>query len=70
LQTLVSAAQNTLQLASSQRQRTLVRIDAGGGSAPNLNWLLEQGYEILGKACSGQQSRLLARSVLHPITDT
>lgn len=36
---------------------------AGGGSVPNLNWLLEQGYEILGKACSGQQARLLAKTV-------
>jgi len=70
LQTLVSAAQNTLQLDAEQRQRTLVRIDAGGGSVPNLNWLLEQGYEVLGKACSGQQSRLLATTVQHWITDT
>ncbi len=70
LQTLVSAAQNTLQLDAEQRQRTLVRIDAGGGSVPNLNWLLEQGYEVLGKACSGQQSRLLATTVQHWMTDT
>lgn len=70
LQALVRAAQSTLQLTAEQRQRTLVRVDAGGGSAPNLNWLLEQGYEVLGKACSGQQSRLLARSVEHWITDT
>jgi hypothetical protein len=55
----------TLQLGTEQRQRTLVRIDAGGGSMPNLNWLLEQGYEVLGKACSGQQSRLLATTVQH-----
>ena len=69
LQTLVSAAQTTLQLDAEHRQRTLVRIDAGGGSVPNLNWLLEQGYEVLGKACSGQQARLLARSVQHWMTD-
>jgi hypothetical protein len=69
LQTLVSAAQHTLQLDAEQRQRTLVRIDAGGGSVPNLNWLLEQGYEVLGKACSGQQARLLATTVQHWMTD-
>src|SRR6266849_8378213 len=69
-QTLVTAAQNTLQLDAEQRQRTLVRIDAGGGSVPNLNWLLEQGYEVLGKACSGQQSRVLATTVQHWMTDT
>src|SRR5260370_17052548 len=70
LQTLVSAAQNTLQLDSEQRQQTLVRIDAGGGSAPNLNWLLEQGYEALGKASSGQQSRLLVTTRQHSTHDT
>jgi len=59
-----------LQLDAEQRQRTLVRIDAGGGSVPNLNWLLEQGYEVLGKACSGQQSRVLATTVQHWMTDT
>ena len=32
--------------------------------------MLEQGYEVLGKACSGQQSRLLATTVQHWITDT
>ena len=37
LQTPVTAAQNTLQLTREQRSRTLVRIDAGGGSAPNVN---------------------------------
>ena len=70
LQTLVTAAQNTLQLDAEQRRQTLVRIDAGGGSVPNLNWLLEQGYEVLGKACSGQQSRVLATTVQHWMTDT
>jgi hypothetical protein len=70
LQTLVSAAQNTLQLDAEQRRQTLVRFDAGGGSVPNLHWLLEQGYEVLGKACSGQQSRLLATTVGHWMTDT
>src|SRR5205807_3712968 len=70
LQTLVTAAQNTLQLTPEQRSRTLMRIDAGGGSAPNVNWLLSQGYEVMGKACSGQQSRLLAQTVQDWITDT
>src|SRR5260221_219226 len=53
LQTLVTAAQNTLQLDSEQRRQTLVRFDAGGGSVPNLNLLLSQGHEVLGQACSG-----------------
>src|SRR5436305_2243375 len=44
LQELMQAAQATLQLTPAQRERCLVRVDAGGGSLPNLNWLLEQGY--------------------------
>jgi hypothetical protein len=70
LQTLVSAAQHTLQLTAEQRSCTLVRLDAAGGSVPNLNWLLEQGSEVLGKACSGQQSRLLATPVQQWVPDT
>lgn len=69
LQELMQAAQATLQLTAAQRQRCLVRVDAGGGSAPNLNWLLEQGYQILGKACSAQQARLLAKSVQEWVSD-
>jgi hypothetical protein len=63
LQDLMQAAQTTLQLTPPQRQRSLVRIDAGGGSAPNFNWLLLQGYHILGKACSAQQAQRLATTV-------
>ena len=63
LQELVQAAQTTLELTPQQRGRCLLRVDAGGGSVSNLNGLLEQGYHILGKACSGQQARLLAKTV-------
>jgi Transposase DDE domain group 1 len=63
LQELAQAAQTTLGLTQEQRGRCLLRVDAGGGSVSNLNGLLEQGYHILGKACSGQQSRLLAKTV-------
>ncbi|MEO8954686.1 MAG: transposase [Ktedonobacteraceae bacterium] len=69
VQELMQAAQVTLDLSPPQRARTLVRLDAGGGSASNLNWLLEQGYQILGKACSAQQARLLAKSVKQWVTD-
>ncbi len=63
LQELMQAAQTTLQLSREQRARCLVRFDAGGGSVLNFNWLLEQNYHILGKACSAQQAQRLARSV-------
>src|SRR6266567_557314 len=69
LQTLVSAAEATLQLTAQQRSRTLVRFDAGGGNLSNINWLLSQGYGVLGKACSTQQARLLAKTVTTWFTD-
>ena len=69
LQELVEAAEVTLDLTQEKRAHCLRRIDAGGGSVPNLNWLLERGYHILGKACSGQQARRLAQTVQEWITD-
>jgi hypothetical protein len=69
LQELMQAAQTTLELTQEQRGRCLVRVDAGGGSVPNLNWRLPRDYHILGKACSGQQARLLAKTVQQWITD-
>ena len=32
-----------------QRQRTLIRIDAGAGSVSDINWLLFRGYHVLAK---------------------
>ena len=69
LQPLVEAAEGTLELSEEKRRRCLVRIDAGGGSVDNFNWLLVRGYQVLGKACSGQQARLLAKTVQEWITD-
>jgi hypothetical protein len=46
---LVAAAQATLELDEAQRQRTLIRIDAGAGRISDINWLLMQGYFVLTK---------------------
>src|SRR6266566_2571868 len=40
LQPLVEAAEQTLELDERKRERTLVRVDAGGGSVDDVNWLL------------------------------
>jgi hypothetical protein len=40
-----------------------------GAVPPNLNWLLERDYGVLGKACSGQQARRLAQTVHEWVTD-
>src|SRR5438128_6093736 len=63
LQPLILAAEATLQLDEDQRRRTIVRMDAGGGSLDDVNWLLARGYLVHGKDYSGQQAKRLAKSV-------
>ena len=46
LQPTVKAAEETLLLDEQRRRRTVLRIDAGGGSLKDVNWLLERGYQI------------------------
>ena len=64
LQPLMLAAEETLQLNEDQRRQTVVRVDAGGGSLDDVNWLLARGYLVHGKDYSGQQAKRLAKSVL------
>lgn len=63
LQALVAAAATTLDLDAESRARTIVRVDAGGGSRDDVNWLLTQGYQILVKEYSSKRARKLAASV-------
>jgi hypothetical protein len=63
LQPLVLAAEETLQLNEEKRRHTIVRVDAGGGSLDDINWLLARGYLVHGKDYSGQQAKRLAKSV-------
>ena len=43
LQPLVLAAEQTLALDEAQRRRTILRVDAGGGSLDDVNWALRRG---------------------------
>jgi hypothetical protein len=63
LQPLLLAAEETLQLEEDKRRRTIVRVDAGGGSLGDVNWLLSRSYQVHGKDYSGQQAKRLASSV-------
>src|SRR2546425_6330976 len=63
LQPLMEAAEQTLALDERKRQRTLVRLDAGGGSVDDVNWLLSQGYQVHGKDYSTSRAQRLAQSV-------
>jgi hypothetical protein len=69
LQPLVTAAAQTLDLDAAKRARTIVRVDAGGGSLDDLNWLLGQGYAVHGKEYSSRRAQALAASVTEWVED-
>lgn len=63
VQSPVEAAVGVLDLTAERRARTIVRVDAGGGSLDDVNWLLAQGFVVLAKDYSSQRSAKLAASV-------
>ena len=69
LQPLLEAAEQVLELDEGKRPRTIVRIDSGGGSVGEINWLLGRGYQVHGKDYSGVRTKTLAESVCQWITD-
>lgn len=69
LQPLVTAAARTLGLDAAKRARTIVRVDAGGGSLDDVNWLLEQGYAVHAKEYSSRRAQALAESVTEWVDD-
>jgi hypothetical protein len=69
LQPLVEAAEGTLHLDKTKRARTIIRVDAGGGSLDDLNWLLSRGYEITAKEYSGQRVLRLVKTVTQWVQD-
>ena len=66
---LVEAAEQRLELTEEQRARTILRVDAGGGSVADINWVLARGYQYHGKDCSSQRAQLLAAQVTTWVTD-
>lgn len=59
LQELVMGAEAVLELSQEHRQRTIVRVDGGGGRDADVNWLLARGYFVLAKVKNWQRSRKL-----------
>jgi hypothetical protein len=53
LQPLIEAAEQTLRLDQAKRSRTIVRLDSGGGSVDDVNWLLSRGRP----GCMGKTTR-------------
>jgi hypothetical protein len=60
---LVEAAERRLELTLAQRARTILRVDAGGGSIGDLNWALARGYQVHAKDFSSQRAQQLAQRV-------
>jgi hypothetical protein len=63
LQPLILAAEEVLGLDAPKRARTLWRIDAGGGSEDDVNWVLARDYHLLTKDYSAKRAARLAQSV-------
>ncbi len=63
LQPLMEAAEGTLELDEGKRARSVVRIDAGGGSLDDVNWLLARGYQVHCKDYSSSRAQRLMQSV-------
>jgi hypothetical protein len=60
---LIEAAEQVLELTELQRQRTILRMDSGGGSVDDINWALKRGYQIHTKDYSRRRARKLGQSV-------
>ena len=69
LRPLIEATEQVLELDKGKRTRTILRIDSGGGSVEDINWLLERGYQVHGKDYSGVRAKTLAESVNGWIND-
>lgn len=69
LQPLVEAAEATLHLTKAKRARTIIRVDAGGGTLDDLNWLLSRSYEIMAKEYAGKRVLCLAETVTEWVQD-
>lgn len=59
----VKAAETALELAPSQRKRTVWRLDGGAGSDEHVRWLLKRGYQVIAKGMANSRAKALARQV-------
>jgi len=63
LRPLIEAAEQTLESSYYRRQRTVLRIDAGGGSLDDVNWCLARGYQVHCKDVSSKRAEAWATTV-------
>lgn len=60
---LVGEAETALDLDETKRQRTILRVDGGGGKDANINWMLKRQYQVMVKAKNWHRACKLAASV-------
>lgn len=60
---LMEPAEDVLALGENRRKRTVVRVDGGGGTDNNINWLLRRHYWILVKVKNWQRTNKLVQTV-------
>lgn len=63
VQPLLRDAQDAFEFTPEQRARTIVGLDAGGGTVEEINACLEAGFPFHGKDFSTARARRLAQSV-------
>jgi hypothetical protein len=66
---LMKAAERTLDLTEAKRLRTIVRVDAGGGSVDDINWMLGRGYRIIAKDYAAARVKQLVKDVHEWVVD-
>ncbi len=59
----VLGAEFALDLSPGERNRTVWRLDGGGGSETHMGWLMQRGYHILAKGLNNRRSHALAKQV-------
>ena len=60
---LICELERVLPLLREERQRTLLRMDAGFGTDDNITWVLPHDYQLLVKGFSGKRAAAYARRV-------
>jgi Transposase DDE domain group 1 len=66
---LARAAAEALGLDEEKRKRTIIRVDAGGGSVDEVNWLLGADYQLHCKDFSSARAKNLAATVKEWVSD-
>lgn len=69
LRSLVTAAEDVLSLGRWRRTRTVLRMDSGGGSLPDVNWCLARGYQLHCKDISSARAGVWADTVVERFDD-